>query len=268
MRGGCQRQQGHCNRRVDGVFVWDSTFGKRIAHFITKDPVRNLTFSPDGKSLLSYEHSRIVGHSTIRLWDIATSKTKRQFNSAVDSADSVVSLVFLPEGTRFIVAGHFILETLEVSTGKTINTIGKPFDGEVYTLRRGPPPPLNLALSPNARLAAWACRGFDGLLMRRLVKLVDLVCLKELTILSDPYQLGAPLAFSADNRMFVSTQANAEGEQGFSVLEVVTTKERLQIPLGRDKCNGVCFSPDCTRIAGAVADNLIRTWGFVERYYY
>ncbi len=143
------------------ISLWDVATGKELRQFHGHAyPVADLAFSPDGKLLASCEKSALTAgsateetilHRTIRLWDVATGKTRFVFDCY---EGDFCSLAFSPDG-QTIVSGNEngLIRVWEVKTGK-----------EVLRLQDRAYPLDALALSPDGQTAA-AAHGYDNALI-------------------------------------------------------------------------------------------------------
>jgi RNA polymerase sigma factor (sigma-70 family) len=80
-----------------GLRLFDIQNGKEKFHRDSKEVVRAVAYSPDGKTLASVGDDRVV-----RLWDAATGKEQRQFG---DVQGKLASVAFSPNGRRLVTAG-------------------------------------------------------------------------------------------------------------------------------------------------------------------
>src|SRR5262249_37149311 len=80
-----------------GLRVFDIEKGKERFHRDSREVVRAVAYSPDGKTLATVGDDRVV-----RLWDVATGKEQRQFG---DVQGKLVAIAFDRDGKRLVTAG-------------------------------------------------------------------------------------------------------------------------------------------------------------------
>lgn len=74
----------------DGViWLWDTAAGKHRRISTPHKPVQQVTFSPDGQTIMSR------GNNDFRLWDTATG----EFKASLEETDQVYKITFSPDGT-------------------------------------------------------------------------------------------------------------------------------------------------------------------------
>jgi hypothetical protein len=80
-----------------GLRVFEVENGKERFHRDSKEVVRAVAYSPDGKTLATVGDDRVV-----RMWDAGTGKEQRLFG---DVQGKLTSVAFSPEGERLVTAG-------------------------------------------------------------------------------------------------------------------------------------------------------------------
>lgn len=109
------------------ISLWNLTTGKLIRYVSKLEKgVRDIAFSPDGKTIVSVGYG--VGAEgiekspgSIYLWDVKTGKMIREF---VGHNRSVNAVAFSPDGTKIVTGGNDVLQSplrvWNVATGKEI----------------------------------------------------------------------------------------------------------------------------------------------------
>ena len=82
------------------VTLWDLATGQTRATFAIKTKVSDVAFSPDGKTLATWQ--RWQGDPNVKLWDVATQHAGATLSGAGEG--SIVSVAFSPD-CRILVAG-------------------------------------------------------------------------------------------------------------------------------------------------------------------
>ena len=205
-----------------GTRLWDVAAGKALHHL---REVHGWTFSPDGKLLAGSKRraDKTIGLQTIGLWDVATGKELRSWDSHNDFSGP---LVFSPNGK--------LLASIPAQGG---SIDGERFIARVWTIDTGKPLVHfehqglieSLAFSPSGRILAAAARSRGPLLKREgrtayTIHLWDVVSGEEIRHFESPLGPGWSLAFAPNGRTLASgghdstillwdltTQTNAAG---------------------------------------------------------
>ena len=105
--------------------MWNTSTGLPAHLRGHTDYVSSVTFSPDGKTLVSGSVDK-----TIRLWDVATGKQKKTITG---HTDYVSSLTFSPGGHTFASGGgDGTLHLWNVATGKHEKTVHRTYRINLY----------------------------------------------------------------------------------------------------------------------------------------
>jgi WD40 repeat protein len=223
------------------IRFWDLGKKQEVGHLECEG--YRLAYSPDGKSLATYDGSP---RSVVQLWDIARAKEVRTIPTPVGGIDG---LVFSPDGkTLLIGGGAHNLYLCDVATGQEV----MPRPGHQHGV-------LSITFSPDGK--TLASRGGDG-----TVRLWDVTSRKELRQLSigtgsfylgsfnatRPEQGNRSVAFSPDGTRVAALGApfGDEWEGRAFVWEVQSGRKvgefrELKVPgLNRIVCYDLEFSPD------------------------
>ena len=79
------------------------------------DDVEFLAFSPDGKVLASASRD-----NSVRLWDVATGKTRRKFETTTRTLECVA---FSPDGRILAFMDHATVKLWDLATGRALKTL-------------------------------------------------------------------------------------------------------------------------------------------------
>jgi RNA polymerase sigma factor (sigma-70 family) len=98
------------------IHLWDIATGKEVRTLEGPRWVRQLIFSPDGKTLLSSDSSE----GMIRRWDVTTGKETAQYR--VPGATTFGPMSLLPGGKTLLVACGAGLQLLDLASGKEVRS--------------------------------------------------------------------------------------------------------------------------------------------------
>jgi RNA polymerase sigma factor (sigma-70 family) len=206
--------------------------------------ITSLAYSPDGRTLACGSQGAIV------LWDPATGKEVRRWDSNRGQGKQVWSLAFTPDGKGLISAGedtrvHF----WDPATGKEI----RQFTGHEKDVRCAvlSPAGQTLASAADQEIRLWETA--TGKMIRRL------------TGQKEPIRA---LAFSPDGKLLASGGAGFSGTSSVWLWETATGKVHLRLPEEKEFHKGfttvlvraLAFSPDGKALAAGHADYTLRLW--------
>ncbi len=265
--------------------LWDIPGGRRLQRFSgTAQPV---ALSPDGKSLATATHQ-----NTIRLWDIASG---RELLLPDRPRGEVQALALAPDGRTWVTGGYdTVLRVWDTASGKEsrqLSALGwvlqlalAPDGGQVISLdhhaqslcwdrktgreiRKVKFAPdysgRGLALSADARLAAWATK--EG-----ITQLVDLATEREVALLATPEPdpgrafffdalVKWPAAFSPDGRRFAAS--DGPFADTIRLWDIATRRLRCKVTLPKQNFQALAFSPDSRLLATArLPDGIVQLW--------
>ena len=240
----------------DNLKWWDLASGREA-----KGPVRlgnavlSIAFSPDDRYLATAS-SRFFSPASqpVRVWDLASGKTVREF------PQEVTSLAFSPDAQRLAANGRGVVKVWDINTGEELLEFGEASQGGV------------VSFSPDGRLVA-ASTGSAAL------KIYELASGRELQSLSLPHYHSA-LAFSPDGSLLVAGSSAPirlrwpSNARTFSEIEVVPgsrgTLTVWEVSSGRrlftltpgDWISAVAFSQDGSFVMAAFGE--METTGMVK----
>jgi WD40 repeat protein len=197
------------------VRFWEVATGKQI-HAFKANPqhVRNVSFSPDGKTIIacsceSLEFPAKFGRldSRITWWDVKTHKQIRQLK--FDEARLPMALS--PDGKTIAVASRYWIYFYQADTGKALGRVDTI--DETYAL----------AFSPDSRRLAVAVLG-EG------VEIRDLTTKKVVQHVRSDYTYSS-IAFSRDGKRLA-------GSNGVTVTEIHDLEGKKRVVTSKDFCDG------------------------------
>ena len=195
-------------------------------------PVSSLTFSPDGKSLLSVGWGE-ASLSTVRLWDAADGKEKWSVNQRFASCAA-----FAPDGRTIAVgSGVGVVHLWQAETGQELCK---------WTGDQGPVTAVAFTRDGKRLFTA----GGSGKL-----HLWDATNGKEIRAFEGHGREVLGIALSADGQTLVSTSADGT----LRAWKVEAGKESLKIVLARP-VDAVAFSPDGKTLFAAGNDGKVWRW--------
>lgn len=197
-----------------------------------KNHVRSVSYSPDGKYLLSSGADNLL-----ILWNLATGKEVRRFAAP---HNMIISAVFSPDGTKVVSADHFnrILRLFNTATGVE----EKSFAGHTDLVHC-------VAFSPNGKQLVSA--GYD-----MTVRIWDVATEKEVhSMRGHTSQLGSA-HFSPDSTMVVSSSL----DNNIILWDAATGKEIRRLTGHKGSVVWAEFSPDGRTVASSSHDGSVRLW--------
>jgi WD40 repeat protein len=200
------------------------------------DEVNLVSFSPDGRTLATASDD-----GTVRLWDVATGKTRTTLTGHTDRATAVG---FSPDGRTLATASiDGTVRLWDVETGKTRTTLTGHTDAVNY-----------VSFSPDGRTLATASTDAT-------VRLWDVATGKTRTTLTGHTSEVWSVDFSSDGR----TLATA-GDHTVRLWDVATGKTRTTLTDPEtESVNTVDFSPDGRTLATGSTDGTVRLWDAATR---
>ncbi|MGW1171581.1 nSTAND1 domain-containing NTPase [Streptomyces sp. NPDC002550] len=192
--------------------------------------VESVAFSHDGRTLAT------SSHDTVRLWDVATGKTRTTLTGHTAEVESVA---FSPDG-RTLATGSDdeTVRLWDVATGKTRTTL----TGHTDTVQ-------SVAFSHDGRTLATGSRDLT-------VRLWDVATGKTRTTLTGHTDTVESVAFSPDGR----TLATGSNDKTARLWDVATGKTRTTLTGHTDTVRSVAFSPDGHTLATGSFDETVRLW--------
>ncbi|MGO8745870.1 MAG: WD40 repeat domain-containing protein [Thermoguttaceae bacterium] len=217
------------------VCLWETDSGRQVKVFVAHQAfVNGVRFSPDGKTLATTGQDH-----TIRLWDVATWRMKRQLHVPEFSAGKVR---FSPNGKLFASVCMWGPARLwDAETG--VQQVELP-DG----------PHVGVAFSPDGKVLAFGGES-------RVVRFWDIAGRREIGVLDpvgkllDPPQPILSVAYSPDGRSIAS--AHMDGTVRFRSAD--SGKVERVFRGDHEPVAAVVFSPDGKYLAGAAGNN-VRLW--------
>ncbi|MFF7127497.1 trypsin-like peptidase domain-containing protein [Streptomyces sp. NPDC008240] len=198
--------------------------------------VSSVAFCPDGRTLASASSDR-----TVRLWDVATGRTRAILRG---HTDSVTSVAFSPDGRTLASAGTDATARLwDVATGRTRGI-----------LRGHSSWVTSVAFSPDGRTLATGSSDHT-------VRLWDIATLKTRRILNGHTDQVWSVAFSPDSH----TLASAGWDATARLWDVATGEQRGILRGHTNAVQSVAFSPDGRTLATGSWDTTALLWDVSTR---
>lgn len=215
--------------------------------------------STDGKSHKD-AHSASLYSTTIKLWDIATSKNTSILSICADEESSSVDVHPIQSGPRITSKGRLriVMAVAFSPDGKTVAGVDNKGVIELWdvTTRK-----KTAECSHNDGWSFGACLAFspDGKTLAsgdKTIKLWDPATGKNTTNFRGHNAQVFSLAFSPDGR----TLASGGWEKTIKLWDVATGKNIVNLDAGSKAVNCVVFSPDGKTLASADSDGTIKLW--------
>jgi WD40 repeat protein len=204
---------------VKRAVLWDAASGKQLVEF---KGVRNLAFTPDGKTLALASEDAIV------LADLAG----KVINTLARNPGRVHGIAFTPDGKTLAATSDCLIRQWQIPTGKEINA--RP--GHVHGVTSVAVSPQGKYVASGSRGDLWLWEAATGKAIRQFKGHVGII---------------EAIAFSPDGRYLVSG-----GENNDSTIRLWDVETGEQLRKQKDGYGGVgsslVFSPDGKTIASAV----------------
>jgi WD40 repeat protein/tetratricopeptide (TPR) repeat protein len=213
------------------VSIWDVKTGRVTALTGHGNPVRALSWSPDGQRLATSGYN-----FTVRLWDPSTG---RQVHTLRGHTQVVSALSWSPDSRRLASAGDdSAVKVWDANKGREIASL-TGFTGGVSTL----------CWSPDGnRLASL---GSD-----QVIKLWDMRSRRETVTLRGHTALVSGLTWSPDSRRLASGSADGT----VKIWDVVTGRETFSLRGHSAAVMTLVWSRDGRRLASCDADHAVKLW--------
>ncbi|HKR59134.1 MAG TPA: WD40 repeat domain-containing protein [Pyrinomonadaceae bacterium] len=236
---------------LHAIKLWDSTSGALLRSVERESEVRSLSFSPNGKMIVSDES----GSNAIVWWDTNTGKKARELRSSLAELDAVA---LSPDG-KLIAAGRGAqkIELYDAVTGSLLRSLEAPMEGE----RKGRCDPeggtstsLVIAFSPDSRLLLSGACDYTTKIWS-----VETGGLK--------YSLGGhrgaviSVAFSPDGKSIASGSL----DQTIMLWDIASAKELRTFTNHASEVQSVALSPDGRIIARGSTDGKVKLWDTATR---
>ena len=220
-------------RGYDTVRLWDVTTGQVTAVFTEHAQVRSVSFSPDGRTIVSGSDD-----GTLRLWDVTTGENINTFTG--HRGGTINSVSFSPDG-RTIVSGSDDESTLrlwDVTTGENINT----FTGHTDTIN-------SVSFSPDGGMIVSGSSDDT-------VRLWDVETGENINTFTGHTDTINSVSFSPDGR----TIASGSSDDTVRLWDVATGENINTFAEYIGYRSVISFSPDGRTIAISSNDDTLRLW--------
>ena len=232
------------------IRVTDVKTGHELASLRYVSGVKELTFSPDGKTVA------FSGLREIRLWNTETHNEQAMpiadLSAGINNIPWVLALAFSPDGKRLVSGtSRGEIQMWDVATGEALVAFAKPTGlGRIAAL----------AFSPDGALLAAGTRGH--------IHLWEVDTARKLLSVNTGHRRGKRsstyaaelLVFSPDSTVLLSGF-----DTGTIQLWDVKTRNKITALDGHTKgVNTLAFSPDGTTLVSAATDGTILLWDWNE----
>jgi WD40 repeat protein len=217
------------------IRLWNVATGKMITEIMTREPIRSIAFSKDGKILAWSSPDKKV-----RLWDT----TRREVSAIfVGHTGELYQVAFSPRDNILASASGELDETVklwDVSTGKNPLSLKGHTDGVIA-----------VTFSPDGKTLATG--GWD-----HVVKLWDVPTRKERTALKGHTERIQCVKFTPDGASLASC-----GDEHIKLWDVGTGKERTTLKAHRTVVISIAITPDGKTLVSNSYDGEVRLWDMV-----
>lgn len=234
-----------------GIWLYDVHTGKEITMLPHPKKVNALVFSNDGKTLAAGESEYQGYDSTVRLWDVETSKVISSFTG---NWHQIKSLAYTADGKELVIAGGSKGWTEEIWTWN-------PADGthqeNVIDLShlKGYPGTI-LVLSLDGRYLANVVKSNNN--HRRKIEIWEVNTGHQISTLDPPLGSVSTIVFSPDQKTFVKSGYEPDTDQ-IQLWDIETG--RLYSNFNTSTyLNSFTFSPNGSHIATGSRDGIVRVW--------
>jgi WD40 repeat protein len=217
------------------ISLWDVSTATIVRTFTGhSDNVRSVSFSSDGKYLLSSSADK-----TVKLWDVSTGMEIRTF---IGHTDRVNSAGFSPDA-RVIISGSNddTIKLWETSTGKEIKT----FKGDLHYV-------FSVAFSPDGK---YALSGNSD----HILELWDITAGKLIRTFKGHTDTVTSVAYSPDSRYALS----GSKDNTVMVWDVNTGREVYTFTGHTNSVTSVAFSPDGRYALSGSLDTSVKVWDVI-----
>ena len=214
---------------MDRITIWDAETGKVRTRIEKKiGQIRNLAFTPDGKTLFSGSE----GDGKVRVWDVATGEERRQFDSHLGILQSMA----LSADGKTIAAGglYSTIRLWDVASGRELFPDPPGHSASVNAVAFSPDGKLLISAGENRQ--AWLWDSATGNPVRQL-----------------RVPSAQSVAFSPDGQHFaLLSPGKYDSSRDILVCDVASGKELFRVPPSDVRwVNAVAYSPNGKTLVSA-----------------
>jgi uncharacterized delta-60 repeat protein len=245
--GGCDQQDSNNNCIQGSARVWDATTGKEISRMTHNGPVSSVTFSSDGKFVVSGGE---YPDNTARVWEASTGKEIARMTHDGE----VYSVAFSPD-TKYVVSGSWdgTARVWEAASGQEIARMTYAYG--VYSV----------AFSPDGKyVVSGGCDlSTNAPCVRSSARIWDVTNGREIARMAHGNSVNY-VVFSPDGKYVVSGGCDSFYthhcmQSSARVWEAATGKEISRMMPDSD-VTSAAFSPDGKVVVSGSWDNTARVW--------
>ena len=218
------------------VHYWDVEAQKRVEYKISGSaPIRSVSFSPDGRSVVSScNDGWLTGSYILHIWDVSTGEAKRKIRAYPGPS------AYSPDGRTVAgVSGEDAIGVWDAETGEPV----VEFKG--YS-------PSSLVYTPDGKTLAF---NNNAIHQQGIVRFLDVSTGKAVDALKAPSGWASDLALSRDGTVLA-----AAGRKENVHLWDVETRKVLRTLEGVGYVYSLALSPDGRSIAVGGEDSIARVW--------